>query len=413
MEIPELSNSADAMTALLKPADEPKQDDEPKPDDKKEGDEPKLDNKPGDEPDKEEPDPFDSEVDAVELHPGASDKSKSALSVLKGRAKEEHKARIAAEKKATEIEAAKQTIEGRITELESKVLTPEQEKELTDLRQFRDTFGLESDPSVTKPFDDRVAAASAGAVEVLKAIAVPEATLKYIEAQGGLYNFRQSDQLMPEAVKNPDGSRMTQSQFYKKFIESHLTVAQKEELSDAYAEIRRAGREKKAKVDDLRTNRDRYTKERQAAIETAKQDWVKRVTDRVQKVLPTYGEAATLKEIPQDASPEEKARLEKHNAAYKQAEAKFQQVMSQVTPENLTEAALALSYQEILKGENADLKSRLKAAEDERDKAKQDYDDLRNAGKTSDIRTGVHTKTTPKVSSKTTAEEAMTKLVRP
>lgn len=355
-------------------------------------------------------DAFLEEVDAIKPHPHASKKSAEAIETLRGKAKAEHLKAIAAEKAREEAQRASEAVNARIQELESKVVTPEIEKELTELRAFRDTYGLESDPSVTGKFDERVKTASGAINEVMKSIAVPEATQKFIDANGGLFEFRSSSALMPPNLKNKDGSRMTHAQFYKTYIEGHLTDAQKEELSDLFTEIRHANRDKKQAIDNLKTNRESFIKQRGESMKKAQEDWVNRVSKTVETTLAQYGDIAKRKEIPAGATSEQKAEIEKHNARYDKAEAKFKEIMSSVTPENLTQAAIAAGYVDAMK----DLVKEKEGVISERDKRIKELEDelttIKKAGKTSDMR-GTAAKGAKLVKTAKSAGEAMTQLV--
>ena len=392
-----------------KPGDETPPDDTPPERPEGEG-APEVDAKAGTASELPDDDNYDAEIDAIELKPGASQKSQEALAILKQKAKDEHKAAKEAAKRAKELEQSQQAVDSRIKELEGKQLTPEIEQELTQLRQFRDTYGIEDDPGLSKPFDDRITAATSALDSVMKQIGVPDATIKFIQENVGLYSFRLSGNKMPSQVRNEDGSPMTHSQFYKRFIEGNLNEEQKEELQDNFAQIRAARREKAAAVDHLKNNRQEFLQRRQESIKAAQEDWVNRVTKHSEVVLKQLGDVATLKDIPANASPEEKARLEKHNENYRKAEAKAQQILSTVTPENLTEAAIAAGYVDILQESNKDLSKKLADTEKARDEIQKKYEDLKNAGKTADLRGTAETikGASPKAKN---AEDAMAALV--
>lgn len=413
-----IEDAGAAMAALMTPpeetpppAEKPKQE-EKKPDETPPAETPPAEKKPDETPPAETPpaetppeeDHFDDEVEQI------SPKSKEAIRILKDKAKAEHgevkktRAELAEERKA------RAEIDARIKELETKVITPELENELNELRTFRQTYALETDPAVTQPFDDRVAAATEGITDLMKQIAVPEATQKFINDNGGLYNFRTSNGFMPSNLKNKDGSRMTHAQFYKTFIAPHLTESQAEELNDSFAEIRKANRDKANAIKQLATNKEAYLKRKKEIQDAATKEWVERVGTHSKKVLESYGDAAKMLDIPVDATPEQRAAIEQHNADYKTAEARATQIMQNVTPENLVEAAIAAGYVTVVQRQLKDAQSKISALTTERDEAKKKYQDLIEAGKTSDL-AGTHELPPPGTKPAANAEEAMTNLM--
>jgi hypothetical protein len=391
-------NAEDAMRSLLEVA--PEVQPEVKKEDKPGESPPPVDEKPPVKPDDVVPpkadekpiveppiepvveDKFDSEIDAEELPPNASEKSKKGFATVKSRAKAEHKARVEAEQRTAKIEAERQAEAERIKDLESKLPTPEQIQRQKELEQFHQTFGLENDPALSAPFDQRVVSANQSLEGVMKQLGVPDGTIKFINENGGLYSFRMSNTRMPQNVKNKDGTPMTQGQFYKLYIEPNLSDAQKEEVSDAYTEIRKAHRDKQQAVDHLKSNRGEFLKKREESVKAAQQDWVDRVGKHSEVVKKSYGEAAVLKDIPPDATPEQKKAIEAHNASYRKAEARALKIISEVTPENLVEAAIAAGYVDIMKDKVLDVSNELEKVKADRDSYKTKYEDLKNAGKT-------------------------------
>jgi hypothetical protein len=356
----------------------------------------------------------DSDIDEQELAKNASPKSVEALKIIKQKAKEARQEARKAREELAQITAARAEVDARIKKLEEQQVTPELQKELDDLRGFRQNIGIETDPEVTKPFDDRIASSLDNITGVLKQLAVPEPTLKYINDHGGLYAFRNSEQFMPSQIRNKDGSPMTHSQFYKLHIDPNLNVSQSEELNDSYAEIRRASREKAASIKSIAANKEQYVKSKQAAAQAAKDEWVKRADAHSAKVLESYGEDAKLKEIPPNASPEVQASIEKHNQTYRDAEARFRQILGNVTPENLVESAMAAGYVPVLQQRLKDSAAVNDSLRKERDDLQKKLDDLILAGKTSDLNgtTEAQKTTAPlRITGATASGDAMTEMV--
>lgn len=356
--------------------------------------------RPGDAADAEADDRFNKEIDKIQLKTGASSKSQEALRVLKDKAKAEHI-------RAIEADKAKLELEGRLKEKEGQALPEEVSKELGELRSFKRAFDLENDPEFNDKYVKAIQAEDQGAIELLKSWKLPDSAAKYIAENGGIAKFRLSSDLMPEDPRfhNEDGTRMSHSDWYDKFVEQRLTKAQKEELGDRLVTIRQKGRERDAAVRDAIANRDTLIKERQGQQEKHAREWQDRVIAHAPKVLAGFGDTAKLLEIPKDATEEQKKEVEAHNARFQKAQQIAEKYVSNVTPENLTEAAIGAAYAEIAKETMADQKSQIEKSQTRIKELEEELNKIKLAGKTSHRNSAPNTPTIEVATAKTGDDE--------
>jgi len=192
---------------------------------------------------------------------------------------------------------------------------------------------------------------------------MPDSAAKYIKENGGLLRFRYSNNYMPASLKNKDGSRMTHQQWWDANILPRLTPQQKDELNDVFTFLRNTTRMKGDALNSARANKETYFKQQKEAEEKSAQEWKEKIQSHAQKVLTTYGDAAKLKTIDPKDTPEVKAEKELHNKRYHQAEAIANKYLTQITPENLTEAAIGMGYLSLMKEDMKALEARATTAE--------------------------------------------------
>lgn len=324
----------------------------------------------------EESDDWEKDIDKIQVRKEAGPRTKGVIKVLKQKAKEEHKAAKELRQKYEEVEAKLK---------EAKPVTPELEKELTDLRAFRRTVDLENDPEFQQQFTNAIKGHEEEAIRLLQSWRLPETAAKYIQEHGGVLKFRTSQERMPNdpRFKNEDGSLMTHEQWWKSKVDDNMTTSQKEEINDLLTSLRQVHRQRDFTIQEAKKNKDVYFQQQQEAAVREAEDWTKRIEAHAKKTLDTYGEVAKLKEIPPNASPAEKQAIEQHNANYHRAEKIAQKYVTEITPENLVEAAIATAYSTFAREE-------LKAERDGRAKdqaelkaLKQELQDIKEAGKTS------------------------------
>lgn len=325
---------------------------------------------------KKEIEDFDREVDGMQLRKGASPKSEEALKALKEKAKAQHL-------RAVGLEQAKAELEARAKELEGKAFTPEREKEYNELRTFRQAFDLENDPEFNEKHTTAIKNEETATMELLKSWGLPDTAQDYVAKNGGPFEFQVSEKLMPIAFKNEDGSRMTHSQWWSANIEAHLVPAQKRSLDFHIMKIQEKQAERDGAVKDARANREKLIKERAENQSKQSKEWGDRVMAHIPKVLAEIGEDTKLKDVPANATPEEKAAIDKHNDLFTRSQTVAKKYLSEINPENLTEAAAWAAYgQVVAKAEVETLRAEGTAKDAKIVELEGKLEKIKNAGKT-------------------------------
>lgn len=241
----------------------------------------------------------DDDFEKVVLPPYTKPKSVEAFATVKQMARE----KLA----AVEREKAELTAKLAAAEAATKpVATPEAEKELTDLRNFRLKFDVEADPSF-KAWDTSIKENEELIYAKMKAAGVDEASIKKIQELGGpgVIDWEALASKFPAPLK--------------RYIEGK--VFENEDLAE----------KKKAAVAEAQKNSAEFVRTRQEEI-------YKGTEGRQKETLAAFDEfrpnMAWLKEapIPPTATPEEKAKLEASNALVKQVETDMQEAFSDDSP---------------------------------------------------------------------------------
>ncbi len=258
--------------------------------------------------------------DSIEPPPNVKPKTAEAFTQIKTLAKE---AVTAAEKRAADAEARAAKLEEDAKA--SKSLTPETEKELEELRTFRKSLEVESDPQF-KEFDTKIAANEEFILSRLKqAGASDELVAKVKEIGVSDVNWDELAGKLPPSLRRIVDAKLVENE----------TIAENKKQAITKA---------KANVDEFFKART----EAEAKQTTARQEKTKAEVDRH---LPQMGWLA-VKPIPADAKPEEKAALEAHNKLVTETKEDIGQALQDDSPE--MRAVLVLGFAQ-LKRVRADL----------------------------------------------------------
>ena len=253
------------------------------------------------------PDPFD----AIQLPQGTKPKSAESFENLKKLAREtatklttERDASAAALKAAQdELAKAKAAVEAA----SSTGLTPEVSAELEDLRKFRLSKDVESDPRF-KAFDAAISKNTESVYKKLEAAGLGAETLKAIKDIGGI-EVVDWEPILP---KLPLATR--------RFVEA--TLVENERQKDLKAEA----------LETAKAQGSNYTTEREAHE-------VKTLTDTANGFLKNLPWTAE-KQIPATASETEKAKIEADNSFAREAVGKLKSFLSDRSPARFAELAV-------------------------------------------------------------------------
>lgn len=271
-----------------------------------------LDDLAGTQPGQQTPpaDPYD-----IKLRSDASPKTRETFEQLKTLAKQREEAA------KTEATAAKQSLEElqtKVAELEKRTVPDEVQGELKELRAFRAQFDTANDPEFRKKYDTRVDQNYESIYNKLKYHQLPDAELAKLKA----YSPDKRDAAIEKFLELlPQGD--------KKFIEAKLF-----DNVNVADERDRALQEARTKADELLAKRKgepaQQIQQRDAAVANllkpavAKLDWLHK------------------KDIPANAAPEDKKKLEAWNKSAENYVDSLRRAIVDDTPEVRAEAAIAV-----------------------------------------------------------------------
>jgi hypothetical protein len=333
-----------------KPADKPAEPAKPadKPDDKP-AEPPKPDDKPTDKP-AEPVKPAPDDLDAVALPPYSKPKTGEAFETVKKIARE----------KISAVEQEREALKKERDELAAKLgngLPVEIEKELKELRSFRNKMDVEADPAF-KTYDKTVEENNESIYSRMKAEGFTDAHIAEIKKHGGPLNI--------------DWESLTKhmSPSLKRFVDAKLV--ENETLSD----------KKKRALEDAKKNADEYLRNKEETQTQSAEKHNKEVELKVKELVPQLGWLEERK--PKDgATDADKAAVERHNKLVKESNEFLSEAISTNTPE--LRSLLAVGYVQLLKSKSdyAQLKSeteaQIKSLEAELKKAQGLLDKVKNA----------------------------------
>lgn len=252
--------------------------------------------------------------DSVEVPPYTKPKTSEAFAQVKLLARE----RIAA------VEKDREELRAKIHELESKpapTLDPEIEKELKELRSFREKLDVEAHPSF-KTWDVSIAKNVDSIYAKLRAANVQEESIKKIKELGGPSEVDWEP--LQEKIPAP----------IRRYIEGKLFE------NEDFAEKKRQAIDeaKKNTSEFLRTRSEEFSGKASKFTEDAKKEYAA-LTPELKWFSEKTAEAK--------ATPEEKAATDSHNKFVKDTRAVVEAVLTDTTPES--RAILAIGYAQLQK----------------------------------------------------------------
>lgn len=230
-----------------------------------------------------EEDPYDK----VKLRSDASEKTKNTFEELKRTAKErETRAREEAQKAVEEIKALRAQLE----EAAKKTVPDNLESELRELREFRATFDAERDPGFRQKFDTRLETNSSTIFETLKRNGLKDELVEQVKQ---LPYDQQVEQIARWAEKLSPRDKL-------------LVTARLSDNENIENERQNALREIKSKADQILADK-------QSAPMRSQEEFVKEAVQTLKPVLPQIP-FLHPKDVPNNATPKDKAEIERHNA---------------------------------------------------------------------------------------------------
>lgn len=253
------------------------------------------------------------------------------------------RARRAAEEKAASIEKEVAARDAKIKELEGRKpegVPDDVKAQLDELAMFRRQYQLENSPEIKAQFDAIVEQGEKFIGETLKGYGIAEATVKMIEGEGGFAAFSRSHKT---AVV--DGETKTYAEIAKDWLNG-MNVADAEAIRAKLGEQRNTLDAKKRFIDAEKGKAKEYfttqSEQYQSSVK-AQQEAVQKQREQMDnfyKKATAETEWMKEKEIPANASPEQRKAIEADNRAARDYQKILHATLNVKTIEELLDAAL-------------------------------------------------------------------------
>lgn len=319
--IGDLLENVDPVSGEIKP-DEEVPADPPAPAPKPVGTAPEP--KPEDQPAPNDPiDELDKELEQHQppkkSHSGAAAGYKALKEVAKrerGETLKERQAREAAEKRIAELEE----------QLKSPKIPEDVENELKELRQLRKQINIENDPEFQQKYQAKLSEHEAKALDILVDAGMTPKTAEWVKSRGGVIAMSKSK------AKMPDG-QMTEMEWIEEVVLPKTPAVHRERVMRRIADALELADEMGAEIEKAKAEAPQRQKAQMEQVQ-------KMFEEGKEEALAALGDMAKLKDIPKDATPEDKEKLEKHNQRVQKAEARFAEMLTK--SQNPKEAAKVL-----------------------------------------------------------------------
>lgn len=251
----------------------------------------------------------DDDIAAIAEPEGMSEKNRSNWQRLR-------EAAATYKKQAAEAEQLRQ----RIAELEKGQPQTTAPEDYEELKKFKATFDIQNDPSFRQKFSDQIDKASQGIYGLLKKWKASDETITAIQNVGG-----------PSKVP----LSWWKTNVIDKLAASEETYLDARKIENALAQLDDIETEMQSEIESAKQNADGWYKNK---MEEFQQNFNKnheeawKHVDELTKDIPAF----RYKEVPQNASQEELAKINSHNEYVKDLESKY---MSALYPKTVKDAA--------------------------------------------------------------------------
>lgn len=251
----------------------------------------------------------DDDISAITEPEGMSEKNRSNWQRLR-------EAAATYKKQAAEAEQLRQ----RIAELEKGQPQTTAPEDYEELKKFKATFDIQNDPSFRQKFSDQIDKASQGIYGLLKKWKASDETITAIQNVGG-----------PSKVP----LSWWKTNVIDKLAASEETYLDARKIENALAQLDDIEAEMQSEIENAKQNADGWHKNK---MEEFQQNFNKnheeawKHVDELTKDIPAF----RYKEVPQNASQEELAKINSHNEYVKDLEGKY---MSALYPKTVKDAA--------------------------------------------------------------------------
>jgi hypothetical protein len=300
-----------------------------------------------------------------------------------------------------------------------KTADPKTEEEIVQARKelsmFRRKYELDKDPEIKQRFDSRIESADSAIPDILKKNNAGEGLINLIKEEGGWAKFSNSNRLVTLA----DGSKVTTAELADQIVQA-LPFSDRKAVDSLTTEQITVKREKERFLEAEIKQADEFFRQREEAAQRGSSEYAKQIKE-AEATIKKWQEKVAVenaflkeKEIPSDATPEQKKELEEENAHAKELNNALKKNLNTKDLDGMLNIVLEATkfHQEKrqrakLEAENAKLKADLKAKADELDRFKE-------SGKTTlkpgSLKGGGSAPVNTKVAKPQTLEDAFDKL---
>ncbi len=329
---------------------------------------------------------------------------------------------VTARETSTKSEVAAR--DAKLKELETqlagvKTVDPKTEEEIAtykkELNMFRRKYDLDKDPEVKSKFDARIEQADTTIPEIIKKNNAGEGLLNLIKEEGGWAKFSASNRLVTLA----DGSKVTTAELADQIVQA-LPFADRKVVDSLTLEQIALKREKERFLEAEMKNADEFFKQKEEAATRGSAEYAKQIKE-AEATIKKWQEKVAVenaflkeKEIPSDATAEQKKEIEEENAHAKTLNESLKKNLNTKDLDGMLNIVLeATKFHQVarektkLQKELDKVKADLKAKSDELDRFKESG---RTVVKPGSLRGGGSAPSTTKAAKPQTLEEAFNKL---
>jgi hypothetical protein len=292
-------------------------------------------------------------------------------------------------KEKEEKEAKLKELEGKLATV--KTIDPKTEEEvqekLKELSMYRRRYELDKDPEVKSKFDDRIESASKSldstVPEILAKNGATQGLLDLVKTEGGWVKFSQSNRRITLA----GGEEVTAAELADQIVDK-LPFSDRKTLDAIVLEQIQLKRDKQRYIEEQVQVADKFFKEREENEAKNRQAFEKSIKDgeeviaKWQKTVAEHNAFLKEKEVPANATPEQKKAIEEENSYARELNSVLKKNLSTKDLEGMLNIVLESVQYHQQRRETAKLVERTKRLEAEL-KAKQDeIDSFKKSGKT-------------------------------
>jgi hypothetical protein len=238
-------------------------------------------------------------------------------------------------------------------------LTPEVEKELGELRNFRKVFDIENDPDFQKEFNSKLGALDDEVIAILKKNGLPEEAEKQLRAIG-----------VDKADLN----------WWEKTILPALPFVDRERVQKRLAERADIAEQKSAEIEKFSGKREEVLAERQNNLVKGFEEQQAEIDKHLEQMTANVP-WARFQEVPEKTTKEEKKQIEAHNAEVTKMQEHFRAALYPATPKDRAEVAGAAVASIKLASALDFASARVKELTETKDKLQKELDAIKAAGR--------------------------------